>query len=79
LPDVDGRTLMLAIQAVAADMKTLKATVDAAAAGDGDLADVEDLLLSYEKAAEKLRAAYEVARLASSNLPPYASLVRDSG
>jgi hypothetical protein len=31
--------------------------------------------LSYTRAAEELRSAYEVARLGSSNLPPYAELV----
>jgi hypothetical protein len=76
MPDVDGRTLMMAIQAVDAKMHVLKATIDGVD-DDEDVTTVEDLLLGYEKAAEKLRAAYELACLAASNLPPYASLIRD--
>jgi hypothetical protein len=33
------------------------------------------MLMGYTRAAEELRSAYEVARLTSTNLPPYDELV----
>ena len=33
------------------------------------------MLLSYTRAAEELRTAYEIARLNTSNLPPYDDLL----
>jgi hypothetical protein len=74
MAEVNGRTLMLAIQAVDAKMRTLQARLELAGDED-DAADAEEMLMSYEGAAENLRAAYEIARLAASNLPPYAELV----
>jgi hypothetical protein len=76
MPDVNGRTLMLAIQAVDAKLKSLQARLDAAGDDDDAAADAEEMMMSYEGAAEDLRAAYEIARLAASNLPPYASLLK---
>ena len=38
-------------------------------------ADIEDILLSYTKAANDLREAYLIAFNKSSNLPPYEELV----
>lgn len=74
MPDVNGRTLMMAVQAVDAQMRALQAQI-AAAGEDDDVSDDEELLMSYEQAAQDLRAAYEIARVAASNLPPYARLV----
>jgi hypothetical protein len=77
MPEVNGRTLMLAIQAVNAKIQALNDALAAAAESDDDdaAADAEELLMSYEAAADELRTAYEIARLAVSNLPPYATLV----
>lgn len=75
MPEVNGRTLMLAIQAVDAKIQALQATLDAAEDDEDAAADAEEMQLSYEGAAQDLRAAYEIARLAASNLPPYATLV----
>ncbi len=76
MADVEGSTLMLAIQAVNAKVRALQAAFDAAGDDEDAAADAEELMLSYEGAAEELRAAYEIARLTASNLPPYATLVR---
>jgi hypothetical protein len=78
MPDVNGRSLMMAVQAVDAKIRSLEAHIDGAGEDD-DVSDAEELLLAYSKAAEDLRTAYEIARLTSSNLPPYGRLVRDSG
>jgi hypothetical protein len=75
MPEVNGRTLMLAIQAVDSKVRALQASIDAAGDDEDALADAEEMLLSYEGAAQELRAAYEIACLAASNLPPYSSLV----
>ncbi len=75
MPDVNGRTLMMAIQAVDAKMHALQAQIDNAG-GDDDISDAEEMLVAYEKAAEDLRAAYEIALVTRSNLPPYAKLVK---
>lgn len=78
MPEVNGRTLMLAIQAVNAKIRSLNDALAAAGENDDDdaAADAEEMLMSYEAAAEELQAAYEIARLAASNLPPYATLVQ---
>jgi hypothetical protein len=78
MPQVNGRTLMMAIQAVDEKMNALQAQIDRAGEDD-DPTDAEDLLLTYQQAADDLRAAYENARAETSNLPPYARLVRDGG
>jgi hypothetical protein len=70
--DVSGRTLMMAIQAVDAEMQRLRADI----AGDDDDPDLHDLLLSYGKAAAELKDAYLDALKRSSNLPGYETLVQ---
>jgi len=72
MADVSGNTLLMAVQAVNDAIATLDARIRD---GSGDpLADTE-MLMGYTRAAEELRSAYEVARLTSSNLPPYDELV----
>ncbi len=72
MADVSGNTLLMAVQAVNDAIAQLDASIRD---GSGDpLADT-DMLMSYTRAAEELRAAYEVARLTSTNLPPYDELV----
>jgi hypothetical protein len=73
MANVGGGTLMMAIQAVNAAACELRAAVasDTAAA----LPDDVEMLFSYEHAARELRAAYEVERLSTSNLPTYDELV----
>jgi hypothetical protein len=75
MSDVDGRTLMMAVQAVDAQIRVLSAQIDHAGEDD-DVSDLEDALYGYTQAADALRVAYEAAEITSSNLPPYDRLVR---
>jgi len=75
MADVSGNTLLMAIQAV---HDAISALDERLRDGSGDPLDDTDMLMSYTRAAEELRSAYEVARLTSTNLPPYHELV-DSG
>ncbi len=72
MADVSGNTLLMAVQAVNDAIAALDSRIRD---GSGDPMDDTDMLMSYTRAAEELRAAYEVARLTSTNLPPYDELV----
>ncbi|WP_338846852.1 hypothetical protein V8J88_24175 [Massilia sp. W12] len=75
MANVDGMALMMAIQAVDAKITTLIEELennDSPQAGE-----LEALLLSYEKAAMKLKIAYEEELKTASNFPPYERLVAD--
>jgi hypothetical protein len=67
MADVSGNTLLMAVQAVNEAIAVLDERIRA---GSGDPLDDTGMLMSYTRAAEELRSAYEVARLTSSNLPP---------
>ncbi|MBP1475628.1 hypothetical protein J7I44_15060 [Frateuria sp. MAH-13] len=75
MANVEGRVLLMAVQAVQAQIRVLGKQIDAAG-DDDDVTDAEDLLMGYMKAAEALRQAYEAEERVSSNLPPYDMLVR---
>ncbi len=74
MAEVDGQTLLMAVQAVHGQIRALEAQIDRAGE-DEDVTDLEDLLTGYMQAADALRAAYEAEELVSSNLPPYQMLV----
>lgn len=74
MPNVNGTTLVLAIQAVDFKMADIERTIDNLPPDQG--ADLESLLLGYTNAAEALKHAYQEARSEIDNLPPYESLVR---
>lgn len=74
MADVSGNTLLMAVQAVAESVRAIQGRLDT---GEGDPLDDTEMLMSYLRAADELRNAYEVARLASDNLPPYADVVPD--
>jgi hypothetical protein len=76
MADVSGNTLLMAVQAVDDAIRTLDRRLRHP---QGDPRHDTDMRVSYARAAEELRAAYEVARLGSSNLPPYATLVGADG
>ena len=78
MADIDGQTLLMAVQAVQAQIHSLEAQIDQAGEDD-DVSDQEDLLMGYMRAADILRVAYEAEELASSNLPPYDRLVPAQG
>jgi hypothetical protein len=71
--EVSAQTLMMAVQAVDAEISRIKESV----AGDlGELdPDTQEFLLSYGKAAMELKARYLDACKSISNLPPYEKLV----
>lgn len=77
MPNVNGRTLVLAIQAVDFKMAEIERELDTSPADKG--AELESLLLSYDNAAADLRRAYQEARSEADNLPPYEKLVRGEG
>lgn len=72
MPEVSGRTIAVAIQAVHREMRELQAYVDSG--DDEGQADTQELLMSVEDAAKELKTAYEHALRMSSNLPTYARL-----
>lgn len=78
MANVDGQTLLMAVQAVQAQIHSLEAQIDQAGEDD-DISDHEDLLMGYTQAADALRLAYEAEELVSSNLPPYDMLVSSRG
>ncbi len=73
MPEINGRTLMMAIQAVDFKINDIVKQLDDAKDDDGG--ELELLLLSYEKAAAALKIGYEEALKTVSNLPPYEALV----
>ncbi len=77
MPNINGRTLAMAIQAVDFKMADLERTIDAQPSDQGS--ELESLLLSYTNAAEALKRAYQEALAEVSNLPPYEKLVRGDG
>lgn len=78
MANVDGQTLLMAVQAVQAQIRFLEVQIDHANEDD-DIGGQEDLLMGYSKAAEALRLAYEAEELSSSNLPPYDMLIPAKG
>ena len=78
MADIDGQTLLMAVQAVQMLIHSLETEIDQAGEDD-DVSDQEDLLMGYMRAAATLRLAYEAEEMASSNLPPYDRLVPTRG
>jgi hypothetical protein len=72
MADVSGNTLLMAVQAVNDAIAALDERIRD---GSDDPLDDTQMLMSFTRAAEELRACYEVARLTSSNLPPYEALI----
>jgi hypothetical protein len=73
MPQLSPQTLMMAVQAVEAEIARLKESVD------GDITalepDVQELMLSYSRAAMELKASYLDARKSAPGLPAYNQLV----
>lgn len=72
MPEVSGRSIMMAVQAVSSEIQRI--------AGDGPASELDpddqELLLSYDRCAAELKAAYLEARKTVVNLPPYEKLVQ---
>lgn len=77
MAQVDGQTLLMAVQAVQIQIRSLSKEVDQASEEDA-LTEQEDLLAGYMRAADALRVAYEAEELIGSNLPPYDLLISES-
>lgn len=74
MPEISAESLIVSIQAVAAEICSLKE-----AAEDGELEVDEYVLLEErQRAAENLEAAYKKLALTVLNLPPYDQLVGNS-
>ncbi len=74
MPEIKGRTLVMVIQAVEAEIRRLRALPEEqVVAGD------EVLLMDYENVAEDLEELYGEALEAEPRLPPYDKLVKRPG
>jgi hypothetical protein len=71
MPEISNKTMCIAIQAVAAEIRSLR---DLVQSGEGVPEDAE-LLESYQAAADDLERAYDKAAETVLNLPPYEDLV----
>ncbi|MEO6277253.1 hypothetical protein [Roseateles sp.] len=71
MPEIKNRTMLIAIQAVAAHIRAMREEL-----ADGDV-DPEDYVLLEQAmdAAEDLERAYDVEAKTVLNLPPYDELV----
>jgi hypothetical protein len=71
--ELDGITLMMAVQAVRDQITRYEALLESETLTDAG--EIQGLILSYEKALMKLREVYENEWREGSNLPPYSKLV----
>ena len=74
MADVDGLTLMMAIQAVHQQIRYYEKLLDSETLRDPQ--QIQSLILSCEKTAQNLKEAYLEERMAASNLPSYETLIR---
>lgn len=72
MPEVSPNTILMAVQAVNDAIRTLEVRLRES---QDDCLDDTEMLLAYSRAADELRDAYEVARLTTTNMPPYAKLI----
>lgn len=71
MPEINGRTLALAIQALDIEIGRLCALPE-----DLIVPDDQELLVQYYSAAKELEAAYAEAKKTITNLPAYSQLVQ---
>lgn len=74
MPEISNKTMCIAIQAVATEIRALR---DLVKSGEGVPEDAE-LLEDYQAAAEDLERAYDKAAETVLNLPGYEELVGKS-
>ncbi len=81
MPNIDGKTLILCVQAITAEIRDLKIARDSAPSPEQ--ADIDELLLAYSLAASDLKEAYlkelTEARAKGAHLPEYEELVGEDG
>lgn len=73
MPEISGRTLVMVVQAVAAEVRRLRSLPD-----EETMPGDEVLLVDYENAAEELAEAYAQARAADPGLPAWERLAGDT-
>lgn len=73
MAEISNQTLMIAIQAVDAEIRTLRESL---AEGEA-IAEEYDMLEDLQEAADDLARAYSIAVQTALNLPPYDELVFD--
>jgi hypothetical protein len=71
MPEIQGRSLMMVIQAVDAEIHRLRNLPD-----EHTVPEDEVRLVDFETLAEELEELYEAACATESGLPPYERLVR---
>ena len=74
MSELSSDTLVIAIQAVDAEMQQIEEELEGIQPGEHP--DLDDLLLAHQKAARELKSVYEQAQRLAINLPPYEELVR---
>jgi len=72
MASIDGITLLMAIQAVEAEIGRYESLLTSETLRDRE--QIQSLVLSYERAAQRLKDAYLDERRQGSNLPPYGSV-----
>ncbi len=75
MPEINNRTMCIAIQAIASEIRMLR---EAVSTGEADTDEMQ-LLEDYVAAAEDLEHAYDSAAETVLNLPPYDMLVGAGG
>lgn len=73
MSEIDNITLMMAIQAVNEQIKKYEQLLTSETLRDPE--QIQELIFSYEKAAEVLRGSYEANWVRGGNLPEYSALV----
>jgi len=76
MPQINANTLIVVIQSLDRSIADLIKARDDGTADLEECADLDDLILSHQKAALELREAYAEAQRDDPNLPRYGSLVR---
>lgn len=71
MPEIRGKTLAMVIQAVASEIRRLRALPE-----EQTVPEDEERLVDFETVAEELEDLYEAARKTESNLPAYGRLVQ---
>ena len=81
MPNIDGETLTLCVQAIAAEIRDLRIARDSTPGPEQ--ADIDELLLAYSLAATDLKEAYlkelAEARAKGAHMPDYEELVGEDG
>jgi hypothetical protein len=73
MPDLELSTLLICIQSVQKQIAHFEGLLESETVRDK--ADIQELLLSYDHAAENLKYAYISSRVSGSNYPEYESII----